>query len=328
MRRQCGTCWWRSSIPKYTRNAEYPDRLVFSKYEHEGLHDILEYYSSLLEDCIACGNQIHETCCKFGDPCTQDCLNILYHGVLERMHGVAALLASPSIESCRPVLRSQIELCIQIQFLTQSKINDYSKAFLVGVAHHNLLLAESFDPTTELGSRIRQLATSEIQPGTSPPATTNFTEEQARFDDLQKHKRLGSAHQEWTRTFENTKPYKHKRPHERKWYMLWNGPTSVYGLFDAVSQLPLYEFLYRDLSNSTHGPGTMFAVVGGIPQIGMPKGIQNIVAMSLNYYMMASRLIAEKCSLTASVDWARTYTEVLRDRFLDVCSREYINFPN
>jgi len=177
----------------------------------------------------------------------------------EPIDGVSILARVGSAKNCTQLLRTGMELQLNVMFLMEGD-DTYEQRCLAYEYFHfqnQLRVAQKCDPNTEVGKQVRGQSRDEplgdIFDRTSSDIQSEIKALQAKVNSA----RYAAVRAEVART------------KSKRWYGLWNGPANVEALAGRLKQHAIYETLYRYWSSASHGESALKRMI-----LGKAEGLQ------------------------------------------------------
>ncbi|UNL96442.1 hypothetical protein CPY53_24090 [Paenibacillus polymyxa] len=204
--------------------------------------DIVDYGSNLLEKC-----QVNFKFNEFHAP-----FQTMFIQFLSLIDGLSILIKQGHGDAIKPVLRSILELYLNLQFMINNDFEDSCVAYQVIDAHERIKAYKKFSDTSKLGEEYRQifknvnLSVDSIK--TEAPILNleallkrgKYKDMNERYEELKKQRK------------------KQKRKMGLKWYSVIN--QDIEGIRDLAKSLNrelYYEIFYKNFSNYSHGGNSL-----------------------------------------------------------------------
>lgn len=205
-----------------------------------GVDKCLEAYESVVERVVKRMGFVDPT-----KPAHTPIVTLMF-SFAEAIDGVSALVRVGSVQNCGQLLRTALELSLQLQFIVEDDANFARRAAAYEYFHWKNLhdLACRLDKTHPRGIEItRELIGQNMPELMDVRPEPDVTAQREHYAKVLKDAQFADVHTEYTSA---TKPPKY-------WYSLWGGPKNFRELAKYLKQLPFYELLYRSWSGSVHG---------------------------------------------------------------------------
>jgi hypothetical protein len=175
---------------------------------------------------------------------------LLYREILEIADATSILISKSSVEPCKILLRSLVEINYSLEYLLSGDINLKSQCFLVWQANKTLKFCDQFDLEKQTGKQSKN----------------NFSKDKSgvNVDKYFVSEKLNQARksansiinlESYKTANEEYKLCKKKLKSNFSWYSMFDGPRNIEDLANRLNNQLSYQILYRVFSSNVHGSG-------------------------------------------------------------------------
>ena len=296
------------------------ESLLYRELSKADAKEVIDVASPLLQELVNYGTNLVARCMDSarGEENENLAVPMLYLHIIEMADGVECLVAQSCAEPAWPLIRSQFEALLSINYILEPGA-DYvqrSLSWLAAYAHNRISYYELLDPSTHGGQRYQQALVADVvmQRVTSPPEV----EVQAAIANMQAllaRPQFQAIEAEFQRR--QTKKNRHV-----PWYALFGGPQNLRMLARHLKQEARYDVLYGPWSAIAHAHdvsrfiGRTAQGESGLTRLRSPAAIRDVAKSAANYTMEATRLLLTKFRPGEKDSLASWYVREVRERFL------------
>lgn len=251
---------------------------------------------------------------------------MLTRHVCEMLDGVSILAMNGGAEPSKPLLRSSFEAMLGIQYILEADCERRGIAYQVAHAHRRIKSIRRLDPTEQVGKELRKtLADDPLFAGIKFP-TGDLKTQVDILEGMLRKPEFAAIETEWQAVKGKGK--------EPSWFSLFSGPREVRALALHLKHGALYEFLYREWSNSVHA-GDCFANIAPGPNgtklirpLRHPDGLQQMISLGVSISLAVHSSLLEHYGTQEQRDAARAeYVAKIQQRLTELRQGEIITAP-
>jgi hypothetical protein len=207
---------------------------------------------------------------------------------LALLDGVSILLAGGNAEVCYPLLRSMLEAYLSVAHILQDKTRERANAYQLAWIKRRIKEYKRVSINTQEGKKLHaELAKDKLTPEILKHMPANLENLAAEMEEyLQNDDDFKVVLAEWERL---TNPAGKKRNSDPHWYELFGGRSNIRDLALQLNHLGLYEFMYRDWSDSVHAGDALPSFTGSDGRINplrhprdYPKVVSHMFLVTIN----------------------------------------------
>jgi hypothetical protein len=296
------------------------ESLLYRELSKADAREVIEVASPLLQELVNYGTNLVARCMDSarGEENENFAVPMLYLHIIEMADGVECLIAQSCAEPAWPLIRSQLEALLAINYILEPGA-DYvqrSLSWLAAYAHNRISYYENLDPSTRNGQRYQQALASDVvmQRVTSPP-TAQVQAAIANMQALLARPQFQAIEAEFQRL--QARGRRHVQ-----WYELFGGPQNLRMLARHLKQEARYDLLYGPLSAIAHAHdvsrfiGRTAQGESGLVRLRNPAAIRDVAKSAASYTMEATRLVLTKFRAGEKDAFAAWYMREVQERFL------------
>ncbi len=210
--------------------------------------------SKFITKLLKYGDEAFELCSKRADQTQRHADHVLLafarHNAVY-LDSTNALLATGCVEGCAPLLRSILDATFGIAHIVQDKHEERALAYQLARIKRRIKHLRRGDRSHPDGRQLEaDLATDAFVPGVLSKLPNGLAAKAAELElQLQAKPEFAPILVEWERL---KHPPDRKRQPDPEWYNLFGGAKDIRGLAKQLNWQSLYDFFYRDWSNSAH----------------------------------------------------------------------------
>ena len=247
--------------------------------------------------------------------------------VCESLDGVSVLAAQGCAETAKPLMRSSFEAMLGIQYILETDSERRGIAYQVAHAHRRISFYRKLDPNEQAGKELRTTLADDPLFDIATPPDGEMQKRIANWQHMFARSEFAPIEAEW-------QSKRKQRKTDPAWYSLFNGPTNIRELAMHLKRGAMYEFLYRDWSNSIHAADCFANISRGsgeassIRPLRHPEGLQPLVANAVGMCISINRLLLQRYATSEQIRAAQAdYAARIQRRVQDLHKREMINAP-
>jgi hypothetical protein len=213
------------------------------------LKDILNKFSDFLDEIVNFGTHVFKWSIdnvKKGDehvPIFQ-----AFRHIFDLIDSISVLIRESCVEPCKILLRGIFESLLSIEYILEINTEQRGKDFLIWYRHHRLRILCRHDPDDNVYKQfIADIEKDRLLSGIKLP---RFSDIKGRIDS---YSRIFSnpSYADFEREYERIRKQTNKSP--KWWFNMHGGPRDIQDLAEYLSRPAQYEWLYRSLSDYSHG---------------------------------------------------------------------------
>jgi|GEM_PF-6277690 len=301
------------------REVSFAENQVFVASEHPRLQASLSFMADFLDDCIACSERAETACGRISPAVCAAALQIQYRDMLERLRGISILVRAGHSEAAKILLRSQIEHALSIMFMCRFGTIRYAKAYIVEQRFRDKLLHQIFDPRQTVSQEYRDSLVNEIGANIDGLPDGDLEESERKFEELACDPNYWRIVAEWQKVVTKRSRW------STKWYMLWDGPTTIPELCKRLELSSLHTLTIRNLNLSVHGGNLASLTEGGFSPLGTPRSIVTAASLAAVFFMKPTTMLCAASSEYEAAAWRWTYHSRLRRRYKRITQKMKIS---
>lgn len=292
--------------------------------EPKEYRDLLFQITGIIEECVNFGTHILVWCSekpkKDGSDLT---ITLIFRHFIESLDAITVLIKHGCADPTEPLLRSIFEALIGLEYILEKDTVQRALLYEVAHAHRKISLYKKLDPTSDQGKQFKKVLSNDstVKNINLPAFDTNKLI--ANLENMLKKPKYISVDEEWQR-------YKKTNKRNPNWFSLFGGPKQIIDLAYRVNRGGLYEYLYRNWSQSVHATGVIRNITrdnfGNSAIIGLrnPKNIQIYSSLSLSMVMASYTKMIKYYIPDKKKDFQEWYIKNIRDWYLRLSSNKRI----
>lgn len=289
-------------------------------------HQVLQSYSKLLSDVRNMGTHVIEwyqqAIAKKSSSVIDAYAPVLmsFRHVLEVTDGAVVLFESDAVEPIKLLARSLYESGLTIEYISEENVERRGMAFMTcHVLERMKELKLLISGTKERENFLKSLEKDELLQGLDIPDSEGARHQVARFETMLKRDNYSAVVEEYERT-------RKKLNRWPSWYSLYDGPTSVKDLADALKRSALYHFYYRRYSGYVHGSDILVGKLvkddsgkgAAIVQLRAPDSAHELVQFFTNITLHTFLCVLEKYAPQKKVEYGQWYREEIKPKVMSL----------
>jgi len=280
----------------------------------------LGQFSDSIEEAVSFGTHIIKWCLEDIPESKRDDAHLvpilLFRHALELLDSISILVRPGSIDPSKIILRGLLETVMSIEWILQADTNRRAMAFWVWHAHHNLRIYEKLDPASNSGKQFRsKLKKDRYGKNLSIPQIPDLQQMTKNLNNLLTKPAYAQAELEYQRLSQGRR----KNP---DWYSFFGGPPNREQLADKIGLSGIYEVLYRNWSDVTHGTDVIKGKLSSpgkgqieIVQIRFVKDVQTVTQNSLSLALQLFVSMIKYFAPNREKDFENWYASEIRDSY-------------
>ncbi len=216
--------------------------------EHPGFKEILNQYSSVLEEIVNFASQVAKWSSEKihgGEELAP--LYLSFRHVFELIDAISVLVNSSCIEPCKNLLRSVFESVLAVQYIFEKETDIRGRNFMTCCWHHEIDELRKCDPNDSMHKLIlAAIRKTDYMKDKQLPKTPKVKE---KIKILKDHLN-SSKYVESEKEYQRLKKTIRRKPN---WYSLHEGPSNFKDLAYHLGVALDYELFYREWSGLVHG---------------------------------------------------------------------------
>ncbi|MBU3822822.1 hypothetical protein KO566_12185 [Flavobacteriaceae bacterium XHP0103] len=253
---------------------------------------------------------------------------LMFRNIIEISDTISILIKESSIEPCKILLRSLLENILLLIYMLEGDEKRNALCYMVVRTNREIKKYNKFIDNNQSSKQFKLLIEKD---------TLNLN-----FDRFMNHPDLIKAKDSKSRLLEEPefkivqseylRTSKKKGCKNPEWYTLYDGPKNIFELAEKLKKTIHYEFFYRKFSESVHGNDIFKGMIsagngkGQIIQIRNFKDTQKVTSDTVSLLLEIFYLYVLKRIPNKKNDFNNWYYLTIRNDFLDLNSRNYINY--
>jgi len=228
---------------------------IIPRKQEKQLQEILDMFSDYIEELVNMGSNILKWDIEKSTRIEDKTAYLFLRAFIEQIDAISILVRNSSIEPCRGILRTALEIFFSLEYLLEKNTEKRSKAFIVWFCQNKIKETQRHDGKSDLYKNLFALYKKDkLYKDIEPPVYDNADKIIKDFENDINSQYYKEAKDEYEKT---KNKFKQRNKTKFDWFSQSEGPESILKLAEHLNHYVYYHEFYSIHSENVHGTYVM-----------------------------------------------------------------------